>query len=81
MVDLLLEMLPARGAVKIYTDAGTQDIDAEYYPWHFAAAKKFEAMGWQRDVDFRTELWPGTGHKEQWWAQRVEHPINWWLNS
>ena len=81
MVDLLLEMLPASGQVRIYTDAGTLDIDADYYPWHFAVAKKFEAMGWQRDVDFRTELWPGTGHKESWWSQRVEHPINWWLNS
>lgn len=81
MVDSLLEMLPAKGSVRIYTDAGTKDIDEDYYPWHFAAAKKFQEMGWQRDVDFRTELWPGTGHKESWWAQRVEHPINWWLNS
>ncbi len=81
MVDLLLELLPPQGAVRIYTDAGTKDIDADYYPWHFAAGKKFESMGWVRDVDFRTELWPGTGHKESWWGQRVEHPINWWLNS
>lgn len=80
MVESLLNQLPKPKTVRIYSDAGTKDIDEQYRQWHFAAAEKFEAMGWQRDIDFKAELWPGTGHKEQWWAQRVEHPINWWLN-
>jgi hypothetical protein len=25
-------------------------------------------------------IYPMTGHNEDWWAGRVEHPINWWLN-
>ena len=81
LIDLLVAGLPAVGSVKIYSDVGTEELDASYSKWHYNFVAAMDQAGWQRDVDYKAEIYPGTGHKESWWAQRVEHPINWWLNS
>ncbi len=81
MIDLLCGSLPAPGKVRIYSDCGDIELDSAYPEWHFAFVEKMQKLGYLRDKTFRAEMWPGTGHKESWWAMRVEHPINWWLNG
>jgi hypothetical protein len=81
LIDVIIKSLGKPGSVRIYSDCGTTELDESYFHWHFKFVESMDKSGWVRDVDYRAELWPGTGHKESWWAQRVEHPINWWLNS
>ncbi len=79
LIDLTVESLPKD--VRVYSDVGTEELDASYFKWHYNFVEAMDKAGWQRDLNYKAELYPGTGHKESWWAQRVEHPINWWLNS
>jgi enterochelin esterase-like enzyme len=79
LIDHLVSGLPKN--VRVYTDVGTEELDASYYSWHYNFVEAMDKAGWQRDKNYKAELYPGTGHKESWWAARVEHPINWWLNS
>ena len=81
LIDILVKDLGTPGSVRIYSDCGTVELDASYFHWHFKFVEAMDKAGWVRDVSYRAELWPGTGHNETWWGQRVEHPINWWLNS
>jgi hypothetical protein len=81
LIDIVVKELGAPGSVRVYSDCGTIELDASYFHWHFKFVEAMDRAGWVRDVSYRAELWPGTGHNETWWGQRVEHPINWWLNS
>ena len=80
MVDKLTSLLPPAGRHRIWTDSGTLDIDAAYPPYHLQAVEKLEGLGYRYEVDYVGAIYPNTGHNEAWWAGRVEHPINWWLN-
>jgi len=80
LVDLVVESLGKPGSVRVYSDCGTTELDASYFHWHFSFVESMDKAGWKRDATYKAELYPGTGHKETWWGQRVEHPINWWLN-
>lgn len=79
LIDLIVESLPKD--VRVYSDVGTAELDASYCSWHYNFVEAMDKAGWQRDLNYKAELYTGTGHKESWWSQRVEHPINWWLNS
>ena len=81
LIDIAVKELGKPGSVRVYSDCGTIELDASYFHWHFKFVEAMDKAGWVRDVSYRAELWPGTGHNETWWGQRVEHPINWWLNS
>jgi hypothetical protein len=81
LIDTVIEGLGKPGSVRIYSDCGTTELDTSYFQWHFKFVEGMDKAGWERDVSYKAELWPGTGHNESWWGQRVEHPINWWLNS
>ncbi|MEY4418209.1 MAG: hypothetical protein RIQ88_647 [Actinomycetota bacterium] len=79
LIDLLVADLPK--GVRVYSDVGTEELDATYSSWHYNFVAAMDKAGWVRDKDYKAEIYPGTGHKEIWWGMRVEHPINWWLNS
>ncbi|NBQ97765.1 MAG: DUF2834 domain-containing protein [Microbacteriaceae bacterium] len=79
LIDHLVAGLPK--GVRVYTDVGTEELDATYSKWHYNFVEAMDKAGWKRDLEYKAELYPGTGHKESWWGARVEHPINWWLNS
>ena len=80
MVDKLTDLLPPAGHHRIWTDSGTIELDAAYPPYHAQAVKRLEERGYRYEVDYVGAIYPNTGHNEAWWAARVEHPINWWLN-
>lgn len=81
MVDWYVNHLPKPGTHKIWSDTGTIELDAAYPPFHKRFAQKLEDKGYTYHEDFVHAMYPNTGHNELWWAGRVEHPINWWLNS
>ena len=56
-------------------------MDALYGPSHEHFAKRIAELGYVQGKDVVTAIYPNTGHSELWWAGRVEHPINWWLDS
>ena len=79
-VDGLAEILPEAGKNRIWTDCGTIELDALYPPLHEKFVALMRAKGYAKDEEFIGAVYPNTGHSETWWAGRVEHPINWWLN-
>lgn len=79
-VNELADMLPDAGTNRIWTDCGTIELDALYPPLHEKFVARMRAKGYKSDEQFVGAIYPNTGHSENWWAGRVEHPINWWLN-
>ena len=79
-VDGLAEILPTAGKNRIWTDCGTIELDALYPQLHEKFVALMRAKGYTKDEEFIGAVYPNTGHSETWWAGRVEHPINWWLN-
>ena len=79
-VNGLADMLPNAGTNRIWTDTGTIELDALYPALHEKFVARMRAKGYTSDTEFIGAIYPNTGHSETWWAGRVEHPINWWLN-
>jgi pimeloyl-ACP methyl ester carboxylesterase len=80
-VEYFAEILPDAGSHRIWTDCGTIELDALYPPLHRNFVERMHDKGYAAEKDFIGAIYPNTGHNENWWAGRVEHPINWWLNS
>lgn len=79
-VDGLADLLPNAGKHRIWTDTGTIELDALYPEYHAKFVNRMKGKGYLDDTVFVGATYPNTGHSEIWWAGRVEHPINWWLN-
>ena len=80
LVDYFTNRLPRDGKHIVWSDRGDLDLDASYAPFHERFVIGMAASGWQRDRDFIAAVQYGTGHREDYWARRVEVPINWWLS-
>lgn len=81
LVKHLVDRLPAPGRHKVWSDTGTIELDAAYPPFHAEFIRQMEAKGYRYHEDFVHAIYPFTGHNELWWAGRVEHPINFWLEG
>jgi hypothetical protein len=81
MAQELTALAPNAGKHKIYTDAGTEDLDMFYQRFHHGAVASLKAKGYVSDKDLMSATYPGTGHNEPSWAARVHLPINWWLKG
>ena len=81
LVDYLIGSMPNDGKHIMWTDRGDLDLDASYEPFHERAVALAESLGWQREKNFVSAVFYGTGHREDYWARRVELPINWWLSK
>jgi enterochelin esterase-like enzyme len=81
MAQELTALIPDAGKHKIYTDAGTEELDMFYQRFHKGAVAALHAKGYVRDKDLMYGTFPGTGHNEPSWAARVHLPINWWLKG
>jgi predicted alpha/beta superfamily hydrolase len=80
LIDAYIEILPSAGSHRIWSDGGTIELDALYLPYQKYFAQRMAEKGYREGVDYIEASYPNTGHSELWWAGRVEHPINWWLN-
>lgn len=81
LIEFLVNHLPAPGKHKIWSDCGTLELDAAYPPFHAKFVEQMLAKGYRFHEDFVHAIYPFTGHNELWWAGRVEHPINFWLEG
>jgi predicted alpha/beta superfamily hydrolase len=80
LVDAYIELLPDAGTHRIWSDGGTIELDALYAPYQQYFRERMATKGYRLGEDFIETSYPNTGHSELWWAGRVEHPINWWLD-
>lgn len=80
LIDEFIKILPEPGTHRIWSDGGTIELDALYAPYQEYFRKQMAAKGYRLGEDFIEATYPNTGHSEIWWAGRVEHPINWWLD-
>jgi predicted alpha/beta superfamily hydrolase len=80
LIDEYLKLLPNPGTHRIWSDGGTIELDALYAPYQEYFRQQMAAKGYRLGQDFIETSYPNTGHSELWWAGRVEHPINWWLD-
>ena len=81
MVDEYIKILPTPGQHRLWSDGGTLGLDADYAPYQAYFREQMAAKGYRLGDDFIETSYPQTGHDELWWAGRVEHPINWWLEG
>jgi predicted alpha/beta superfamily hydrolase len=81
LVEYLIGGVPNDGKHIFWTDRGDQDLDASYEPFHERAVALAERLGWVREKNFVSAVFYGTGHREDYWARRIEQPINWWLSK
>jgi enterochelin esterase-like enzyme len=81
LVDEYIKILPEPGNHRIWSDGGTIELDALYAPFQKYFQQQMQAKGYEFGKDFIEASYPNTGHSELWWAGRVEHPINWWLDG
>ena len=79
LVEEYAKILPTPGKHRVWSDAGTLGLDAEYAPFQLRFREVMAAKGYRLGEEFIEATYPQTGHDELWWAGRVEHPINWWL--
>jgi len=75
MLDYLREALPLAGRLRLYFDHGTEDLDASYAPWQEMADQIILDKGYQLDQDFVSLVFPGAGHHERFWAERLQIPL------
>lgn len=80
VIDEYVARLPEPGTHRIWSDGGTIELDALYAPFQEYFKARMREKGYREGVDYIEAVYPNTGHSELWWAGRVEHPINWWLD-
>jgi predicted alpha/beta superfamily hydrolase len=84
LVDELCSALPNPGEHRIWTDAGSIELDAEYREFHLRAETKLRDRGYGsrfNQDDLVTAILPNSGHSERYWARRLPDALNWWLRS
>jgi predicted alpha/beta superfamily hydrolase len=80
VIEEYVARLPEPGTHRVWSDGGTIELDALYAPYQAYFKERMTAKGYREGVDYIEASYPNTGHSELWWAGRVEHPINWWLD-
>ena len=64
---------------RVWMDHGTETLDALYDPWQRAIDADFIELGWRRDRDFASRVYPGAAHEENAWATRLPEVFAWLL--
>ena len=66
--------LPEANSSLIYMDHGTKDFDADYGKYQTLLDSVITAKGWDKD-HYRSFVFDGHGHKETYWAERLDQPL------
>ncbi|MEX0722616.1 MAG: alpha/beta hydrolase-fold protein [Gracilimonas sp.] len=72
--------LPDPATHKIYFDFGTRGLDGEYEPYQQEVNKMMDDRGYTEGENWVTKKFEGHDHKEQFWAMRVDEPLQFILN-
>jgi predicted alpha/beta superfamily hydrolase len=81
LVQELTKLLPEGNEHRVWTDAGTIELDEIYPPLHLKAAESLRAKGYREPENLVANIYPYTGHHESYWARRVADALNWWLKA
>jgi enterochelin esterase-like enzyme len=73
-LQYLQNHLPPPGTHKIYFDCGDQELDALYPAIQKKVDEILEAKGYT-EKNWRTQYFPGQGHNEKAWSQRLHIPL------
>jgi len=76
----LLSMLSHNPRARIWTDRGTEELDAMYEGLHEEAADYLRANGWQDGRELQAHVFPATNHSEPVWRDILPQILNWWLS-
>jgi len=79
LIDALVKRLGEASGRIIWSDSGTEGLDAVSQPLNAYFGQQLAHLGWQENVDFETPTFHGAGHHETYWARRFEYPVNLWL--
>ena len=80
LIDGLVKRLGQTNGRIIWSDSGTEGLDAGSQSLNSYFGKQLAKLNWREQVDFETPTFWGTGHNESFWARRFEYPVNLWLN-
>jgi len=69
IIDYFAENLPA--GKRWYFDYGTEGLDRFYAPYQQRVDSILQAQGYQAGQDWLTQIYPGHGHSERFWRERV----------
>lgn len=81
LINDLVKMIARTKGLRIWSDIGSEALDAASLPLHRYFKEKLVQSGLQEHKDFETPIFWGAGHHETFWSRRVEYPINFWLKS
>ncbi len=81
LLAYLARALPPPGRHRLYFDYGTEDVDAPYEPYQTQADAVMRAAGYRERIDWRTVKFPGAGHSERAWRERVHIPVQFLLEG
>lgn len=81
LLAYLARALPRPGRHRLYFDYGTEDVDAPYEPYQTQADAVMRAAGYRDGIDWMTVKFPGAGHSERAWRERVHIPLQFLLTG
>ena len=70
-VDWFAAHLPRAGQHRLWFDHGTRTLDASYAPFQQRMDAALPALGYVRERDWTTRVFPGAAHDERAWRSRV----------
>ena len=80
MLTYLRASLPPPGNHRLYFDHGTVELDALYAPFQEKVDVLMRNAGYRLEDDWQTRVFPGAGHSEQAWQDRVHIPLTFLLS-
>ncbi len=63
------------GANRLYMDHGTLTLDSTYTPYSERMDAILPTLGWHRDHDWVSRIFPDSAHNEESWRARVDIPL------
>jgi enterochelin esterase-like enzyme len=69
------------GSNRLYYDRGDESLDALYPPYTAAIDAFMPALGWHRDRDWLSRVFPGAEHSEKSWRERLDIPLEFLLGG
>ena len=79
MIDYLADHLPDPRTHKLYFDAGTATLDAEYAPYQRRMDAVMRKSGYREGHNWLSREFPGAEHSERAWRERVDVPLKFFL--
>jgi predicted alpha/beta superfamily hydrolase len=79
LVNWMIPRLPNSDHFKIWMSRGTKGLDSKYEPFQDKADRMMKGADW--GPRYRSRVFHGAAHNERSWANCVEMPLNFWLET